>query len=146
MKEEPLFDFTLKDLRYAKAKDAGDEEHLTKPRRSEDFQKFWDLYPKAARASRAAAVRVWNKLPLSDKLILKIIHGLQRYTKSRKWIEEPRFIPHARTWLNQHRWEDFVEEDPKIQKLREHWLGCKTEEQRQYFIKNYGTPEDLGIL
>jgi hypothetical protein len=123
-----------------------EEEFLVTPKHGEQFEIFWQGYPRAARGPRAAAVRIWNKLPLTDKLIAKVILGLQRHIRSKKWVSEPKFIPHARTWLNQHRWQDEVEPNEDMLRLKQYWKDCTTPKQKQYFIENYGEPEKLGIL
>jgi len=121
-------------------------DYLLAPKHKDSFLQFWEAYPRHARASRAAAVRVWNKLPLTPALIHKIHAGLTRATQSAKWKEEPKFIPHARTWLNQHRWEDDIEPNAEIHRLKQYWKDCTTPKQKQYFIENYGEPKKLGIL
>ena len=77
--------------------------------------------------------------------------GLAFAKTSKKWVEEPDYVPHARTWLNQHRWQDALEEAKqedisKKQKLKKYWEECTNDQQREYFIKHYGDPKLLGII
>ena len=71
---------------------------------------FWPAYPR--HVGRAVAQRAWDKLGLTDSaktdesaFFNRIMDGLDDW-KARHKDAEPQFIPHASTWLNQHRWED----------------------------------------
>ena len=86
---------------------------LTKPKRrqngsesvtSKDFDAFWSLYPR--KVSKPAAVRAWNGLNLTQQH--KATEVIPLWTKA--WGNEAiRFVPHAATWLNGHRFDDAVE-------------------------------------
>ena len=71
---------------------------------SVQFEEFWKLYPrklakKKAEESFKKAVKVVDSKD--------IIAGLKKYLTV--WAgKEHDFIPHASTWLNQHRWEDEI--------------------------------------
>ena len=78
-----------------------------KPTRAEiasGFLTFWTVYPKkvgkdaAARAFSKAMARIDDAEPLAV-----ILAGVERALPG--W-DEPRFIPHPSTWLNEGRWED----------------------------------------
>ena len=72
----------------------------------EAFEEFWKEYPRrickyVARKS-FLRVRPWNQQMCDD-----IFAGLGRWRAYWSSADtELRFIPHASTWLNQHRWED----------------------------------------
>lgn len=70
-----------------------------------DFQLFWDVYPR--KVGRGAAQKALVKA-LKKATISKILSGAENYAKSGK-LPEMQFIPHAATWLNQERWDDVVE-------------------------------------
>ncbi len=70
------------------------------------FDEFWNAYPR--KVAKAAANRVFNKLKVNDEVLALMISALDKQKQSKQW-QEPQFIPHATTWLNQRRWED--EED-----------------------------------
>jgi len=72
--------------------------------RSTDFDAFWSAYPRkvgkdAATKAFAKAVR---RITDADPLAV-ILAGIERALPG--W-DEPDFIPHPTTWLNQGRWED----------------------------------------
>lgn len=78
-----------------------------KPARAEiasGFLTFWTVYPKkvgkdaAARAFSKAMARIDDAEPLAV-----ILAGVERALPG--W-DEPKFIPHPSTWLNEGRWED----------------------------------------
>jgi len=65
----------------------------------EAFDRFWKLYPK--RTGKGAAEKAWAKSAarLDPEVILSAVAIYP-------WPEDPQFIPHPATWLNQKRWED----------------------------------------
>jgi len=87
--------------------------HLEKPKRRQNgsasvtsaaFDAFWSLYPR--KVSKPAAVRAWNGLNLTQQR--KATAVIPQWTKA--WGNEAiRFVPHAATWLNGHRFDDAVE-------------------------------------
>ena len=69
------------------------------------FARFWRAYPK--KASKADALKAWEKLKPSAELEAEIHTGLAAAKSSDQWTREAgRFIPHAATWINGRRWED----------------------------------------
>jgi hypothetical protein len=73
------------------------EKTLTRAR----FDRFWAVYPR--KVGRAAAEKVWTKINPDDALTDTIIAAV--VGQARGW-DDPKFIPHARTWLFGRRWED----------------------------------------
>lgn len=74
----------------------------------DEFQAFWLRYPR--KVGRLEAFRQYvkaRKLASAEE----ILAGLERYRQHLP--EELRFVPHARTWLYQGRWDDQYEELPK---------------------------------
>jgi hypothetical protein len=71
------------------------------------FSRFWEAYPNKVgkRAAEAAYDRALKRISGPDPPG-SILAGLDRANSSRKWREEPEFIPHPTTWLNQDRWDD----------------------------------------
>jgi hypothetical protein len=66
------------------------------------FETFWSAYPR--KVGKRKAEEAWNRTDAHPEDIIK---GLK--VSVQNWISEgvePRFIPHASTWLNQGRWED----------------------------------------
>ena len=77
------------------------------------FAQFWQAYPK--KVDKGKALSVWKKLcarPIKDRpTLLQVKRAIHRQQKSDRW-QNPQFIPHPTTWLNQSRWLD----DPKEMK------------------------------
>jgi uncharacterized protein YdaU (DUF1376 family) len=75
------------------------------------FEKFfWPEYPR--KTAKGAAAKAWDKLlngaRTDDELQAQfdpIIAGLDRWKEMHR-DDDPQFIPHASTWLNQRRYED----------------------------------------
>lgn len=77
---------------------------------TERFEKFWDFYrthiPADCNAgNRQKAIRAWDKLAPSDKLVTTMAGALAVQVKSQTWLSGIG-VPHASTWLNNHGWED----------------------------------------
>lgn len=91
--------------------------HQLKPKESTaiTFEDFWQIYPR--RKARAAAKRAFDRLNVTPELWDQIVTALE--WQKREW-SDPRFIPHASTWLNQCRWED----EPDVEVSPCAWTGC----------------------
>jgi len=74
------------------------------------FDKFWKLYPK--KASKGEALSRWkticNKPSKEKPTWVQIKKAILSQKKTEQW-KDPKFIPHAATWLNKNKWLD----DPK---------------------------------
>jgi hypothetical protein len=72
----------------------------------ESFADFWTAYPR--KIAKPAALRSWKAIkPQNCDEWNHIMDGLDRWAAFWKAKgQEPSFIPHASTWLNQRRWED----------------------------------------
>lgn len=70
------------------------------------FEQFWKIYPK--KIDKGKALKVWNKL-CKQKLTRPtwdvIKTAIKEQKQSERW-QEPEYIPHPSTWLNQTRWID----------------------------------------
>lgn len=66
------------------------------------FEDFWNQYPR--KVCKKPARQQWEKLTADEQR--KAIEALPAHVK--QW-SDPQFIPHARTWLYQERWEDEIE-------------------------------------
>lgn len=81
---------------------------------SDDFNRFWDTYPKRANNPKKPAYDSWEKLRKRDLLpeIEDLIRATIRYAF---YVSkgESKFIAHTATWLNQMRWEEWLEEERK---------------------------------
>jgi 5-methylcytosine-specific restriction endonuclease McrA len=65
------------------------------------FERFWMVYPR--KVGKAGAEKAWLKLKADDELTDRLIASVVAQTPG--W-DDPKFIPHASTWLNGRRWED----------------------------------------
>lgn len=72
---------------------------------SDDFHRFWSLYPR--KAARARALEVWRRLNPTPELVERIIQAVRDRAKGPQWTREAgRFIPHPSTWLGRQQWAD----------------------------------------
>ncbi len=70
-----------------------------------NFEKFWELYPK--RVGRSVAEKSYNKMKDLASKEEAIIQGLQNYINYWKLKKtDKQYIPNPSTWLNQERWKD----------------------------------------
>ncbi len=71
------------------------------------FDKFWKRYPK--KASKGASYNAWvklcNKSPKDRPTWREINIAVRTQKESERW-QDPKYIPHLSTWLNQNRWMD----------------------------------------
>jgi hypothetical protein len=68
------------------------------------FTVFWTQYPR--KVGKVAAWQLFRKIHPDQALLDRMLATLAWQVKDRSWREDPRFIPHPRTWLYQGRWED----------------------------------------
>lgn len=63
------------------------------------FEAFWQAYPR--KAGKEAARKAW-----AFAMGVTTPERVEAAVRAYKWPEDPRFIPHPSTWLNQGRWDD----------------------------------------
>lgn len=68
------------------------------------FEEFWKTYPR--KTAKAAARKAWTKLKGNVELAA-LVEAINSQSQTEQW--QRGVIPHASTWLNQHRWEDDAE-------------------------------------
>lgn len=72
---------------------------------TDDFLSFWEAYPK--KVGKGAAWNAWKKTAKHRPPHDKVIEALNNHKQSEQWTKENgQYIPNPATWLNQHRWED----------------------------------------
>ena len=72
---------------------------------SQDFEKFYSVYPK--KKKRAEAEKAFSKINPDEGLLKIIISAVERSKQSEDWIKENgQYIPYPSSWLNGRRWED----------------------------------------
>src|SRR5574343_795579 len=80
-------------------------EHKTKKFNQEEFDQFWQSYPK--KKNKGVAEKAWKNIEFNNGLFKQIIDKLEILKGSFDWLKENgRFIPHPATWLNRKGWED----------------------------------------
>jgi len=73
-------------------------------RRGEEFELFWQSYPK--RRNKGDAEKAWKKVKVEFPVILS---ALETQSKSPDWTKDNgKYIPYPASWLNGRRWEDEV--------------------------------------
>lgn len=81
---------------------------------SEDFERFWKCYPSRPGNPKLPAQQVWEKLEKAKALppIEDMIFAVAAYYKHCVKIGslKTEYVAHARTWLNQKRWEAWMPE------------------------------------
>ena len=68
-----------------------------------DFDHFWSAYPR--KVGKQKCLRWWKSHKPDTALVEKMLAAIARQKLSRQW-QDPQYIPHPYTWLNQGRWED----------------------------------------
>lgn len=79
---------------------------------NKDFYLFWFEYPR--KIGKGAAYKSWQKLKGMNVKPITIIEAVQQQKEAGMFqLDEPQFIPHPSTWLNQKRWEDEIPATPE---------------------------------
>ena len=86
------------------------------------FAEFWKSYPR--KIGKASAEKAWAKALVASPADV-ILSGLYGYV----WPNDPQYIPHPATWLNQHRWKD--EPPPRKMTLAEKFARKAIELEQQ---------------
>ena len=89
--------------RIGKDRKGKDRQDNTEPvRQGQDFDRFWEAYPR--KAGKEEARRAFQRVDVPVGVLVDAI-SVQR--KSAQWQKEGgRYIPFPANWLNQRRWED----------------------------------------
>lgn len=72
----------------------------------EDFNAFWEAYPK--KADKQKALKAWQKLKPDKEMLNAMLAAIERHKQSDKqWHrDDGQYIPYPASWLNGRRWED----------------------------------------
>lgn len=78
----------------------------------EAFEQFWAEYPKRPNNPKHPAWLEWERLVKAKALpaqseMMRAVRSYASLMRAEKI--EPKYIAHARTWLHQRRWEEFLE-------------------------------------
>lgn len=81
----------------------------------DDFEKFWLAYPRSPNMSKAEAGKSWAKLKAAGLLpdaatMARAVEAYRRFLADQsRGRKDPHPAAHAATWLNQRRFEGFLE-------------------------------------
>ncbi|MCH8272468.1 MAG: DUF4373 domain-containing protein [Candidatus Marinimicrobia bacterium] len=82
-----------------------ENDKITKSKKNELFDKFWDVYPR--KNGKKKALQVWEILKPTEELTERIIKDLNQRKKTWDWKEyEGKFIPNPAKYLEEERWTD----------------------------------------
>jgi len=90
-------------LAFAFANNRDNSSSLRSEELSLSFDHFWSAYPR--KVGKQKCLRWWKSHKPDATLLQKMLAALEQQTRSRQW-QDPQYIPHPYTWLNQGRWED----------------------------------------
>jgi phage replication O-like protein O len=96
---------TTKDNSKRKDQKTTPKENLSRSLR-ERFEIFWEAYPR--KRSKTTAEKAFAKLNPNEQLFNDLMAGLGRAKTSEGWAN-PKYIPHAGTWLNAGGWMDEIQ-------------------------------------
>lgn len=78
----------------------------------EQFDRFWEVYPK--HKNKANALKWFEKNKPNKELVDLMIEKIKEFKLTDEWTKNNgQFIPYPSTWLNQKRWEDELN-NPKV--------------------------------
>lgn len=101
-KEGVIDSITTRDNSKRKDQETTPRETLSRSLR-ERFENFWECYPR--KRSKKAAEKAFAKVNPNEQLFKDLMAGLERAKTSEQW-QNPKFQPHAATWLNDGGWMD----------------------------------------
>lgn len=77
------------------------------------FETFWEAYPK--KMDRKKAQEKFIKICKTEEQMKLIMEGLKEHKKSKDWTKNNgQFVPYAKTWLNDERWNDEIVDVPEL--------------------------------
>lgn len=77
--------------------------------KQESFEIFWGAYPR--KVGKGACRKIWDRKKFDEETLNKMLETIKWQKNLIQW-QNPSYIPHPSTWLNQERWED--ERDDKL--------------------------------
>ncbi len=78
-----------------------------------DFDQFWQVYPR--RICKFNAKKAWVKIKEDKSIIIEAVKKQKEADMFK--LNDPQFIPHPATWLNEKRWEEEID-PPKVDRTR----------------------------
>lgn len=77
--------------------------------KQELFEIFWSAYPR--KVGKGACRKIWDRKKFNEETLNQMLDTIKWQKDLIQW-QNPAYIPHPSTWLNQERWED--ERDDKL--------------------------------
>ena len=91
------------------SKGKGNSKGKGKGKKDENFEKFWQVYPR--KKNKGQAEITWNKIAPDDELFEKIISAVNAQSAAGMLKSGDTYTPHASTWLNATGWENEIEKE-----------------------------------
>jgi 2'-5' RNA ligase len=74
----------------------------------DDFQEFWNVWPK--RCAKADARKAWAQTKGIRPELTNLLNAVKAACKTEAWMKDGgKYIPHPATWLRGERWDDELE-------------------------------------
>jgi hypothetical protein len=74
----------------------------------DDFQEFWNVWPK--RCAKADARKAWAQTKDIRPELTNLLNAVKAACKTEAWMKDGgKYIPHPATWLRGERWDDIHE-------------------------------------
>jgi 2'-5' RNA ligase len=74
----------------------------------DDFQEFWNVWPK--RCAKADARKAWAQTKDIRPELTNLLNAVKAACKTESWMKDGgKYIPHPATWLRGERWDDELE-------------------------------------
>lgn len=88
---------------------------ITNPPHPQQWEQFWEAWPRGRKQNKLPALRVWCRLVKSEALANLIVRSVEIHKQPGGALAnpEPQYIPYAVTWLNNRRWEEDYCPSPK---------------------------------
>ena len=86
----------------------GNNDIISRP--AETFDLFWSAYPK--KKGKEGARKAFAKINPDSNLLNAMLKAIETQKETSQWKERNgQFIPYPATWLNDHRWEDEIQQE-----------------------------------
>ena len=95
------------DVSYHENSQIIENDKITKPKKNELFESFWDVYPR--KNGKKKALQVWEILKPTEELTERIIKDLEKRKLTWAWKEDGgKYIPNPVKYLEEERWTDEI--------------------------------------
>lgn len=110
-----MYNKSTTNLANTKDKDITKDININKYIYTQNFEKFWKVYPK--KRDKGNAEKWFAKHKPSEELTNIMIKQIERFKDTQDWKKQDgQFIPYPTTWLNAKMWEDEFETDTEKEK------------------------------